>query len=90
MSNSTPTPDMRSTGFEKRASSAATIRSHIDASIRPAAEHVPCTAAIVGLRKSRILTSLSKYIVCSCASLPSGVSRIAAQCSVAASSSLRS
>ena len=35
------------------------------ASIRPAAEHVPCTAAIVTLRKSRILTSLSKYMTCS-------------------------
>ena len=48
-SSSTPTPDMRSTGFENRASSAATIRSHMHASIRPAAEHVPCTAAIVEL-----------------------------------------
>ena len=56
----------------------------------PAAEHVPCTAAIVTLRKSRMRTSLSKYMVCSCASLPSGVSRIAAQYSSAASSSLRS
>ena len=46
------------------------------ASIRPAAEHVPCTAAIVTLRKSRMRTSLSKYMVCSCASLPSGVSRM--------------
>ena len=89
-SSSTPTPDMRSTGFEKRASSAATIRSHMHASISPAAEHVPCTAAIVTLRKSRMRTSLSKYMVCSCASLPSGVSRIAAQCSSPASSSFRS
>ena len=64
-SSSTPTPDMRSTGFENRASSAATIRSHMHASISPAAEHVPCTAAIVTLRKSRIFTSLSKYMTCS-------------------------
>ena len=56
----------------------------------PAAEHVPCTAAIVGLRKSRIFTSLSKYMTCSWRSLPSGVSRIAAQCSSPASSSFRS
>ena len=34
-SSSTPTPDMRSTGLENRASSAATIRSHMHASIRP-------------------------------------------------------
>ena len=34
-SSSTPTPDMRSTGFENRASSAATIRSHMHASMRP-------------------------------------------------------
>ena len=61
------------TGFEKRASSAATMRSHMQASISPAAEQVPCTAAIVGLRKSRILTSLSQYMTCSWRSLPSGV-----------------
>ena len=60
------------------------------ASIRPAAEHVPCTAAIVGLRKSRMRTSLSKYMTCSWRSLPSGVSRIAAQCSSPARSSFRS
>ena len=35
MSSSTPTPDMRSTGLENRASSAATIRSHMHASIEP-------------------------------------------------------
>ena len=90
MSSSTPTPDMRSTGLENRASSAATIRSHMHASMRPAAEHVPCTAAIVTLRKSRMRTSLSKYMSARAASLPSGVSRIAAQCSSPASSSLRS
>ena len=43
------------------------------ASMSPAAEHVPCTAAIVGLRRSRIFTSLSKYMTCSWRSLPSGV-----------------
>src|ERR1019366_2751449 len=61
ISSSTPTPGMRATGFEKRASSAATMRSHMHASIRPAAAHAPCTAAMVGLRKSRRRTHRSKY-----------------------------
>ena len=34
------------------ASSAATMRSHMQASMRPAATQLPCTAAMVGLRKS--------------------------------------
>ena len=90
ISSSTPTPLMRATGLEKRASSAATMRSHIAASISPAALHTPCTAAIVIFGQSRIRTSLSQYMTCSCASLPSGVARIAAQCSSPARISLRS
>ena len=50
-SSSTPAPVIRSTGFWKVASSAATMRSHMQASIRPAATQAPCTAAMVGLRK---------------------------------------
>ena len=50
--SSTPAPVRRRTGLEKTASSAATIRSHMAASMRPAATQLPCTAAIVGLRKS--------------------------------------
>ena len=64
--SSTPTPLIRSTGFENRASSAATMRSHMHASIRPAAAQLPCTAAIVIFGKSRIRTSLSQYMTCSC------------------------
>ena len=77
-SSSTPTPDMRSTGLEKRASSAATIRSHMQASMSPAAEQAPCTAAIVGLAKSRSCRQRSQYMTCSWWSLPSGVARMAA------------
>ncbi len=51
------------------------------ASMSPAAAHAPCTAAIVIFGKSRIRMSLSQYMTCSCSSLPSGVARIAAQCS---------
>ena len=81
---------MRSTGLEKRASSAATMRSHMQASISPAAEHTPCTAAMVGLGKSRMRTHLSKYMTCSWCHLPSGVARRAAHGSVPSNSSLRS
>ena len=51
-SNSTPAPVRRRTGLENTASSAATMRSHIAASMSPAATQLPCTAAMVGLRKS--------------------------------------
>ena len=47
------------------------------ASIRPAATQLPCTAAIVGLRKSWMRRQRSKYIVFSWWNLPSGVSRCA-------------
>jgi hypothetical protein len=81
---------MLATGFENRASSAATIRSHIAASMSPAALHTPWTAAIVIFGQSRIRTSLSQYITCSCSSLPSGVARFAAHSSSPARISLRS
>jgi hypothetical protein len=41
------------TGSENSALSAATIRSHGQHSISPAAMHLPCTAAIEGLGTSR-------------------------------------
>ena len=47
------------------------------ASIRPAATHLPCTAAMVGLRKSWIRRHRSTYMTCSWWNLPSGVSRMA-------------
>ena len=53
-SSSTPAPVIRSTGLENEASSAATMRSHMQASIRPAATQLPWTAAMVGLAKSRM------------------------------------
>ncbi len=81
---------MRSTGLENRASSAATIRSHMQASIRPAAEQVPCTAAMVGLRQLRHRSDRSQYMTCSWRHLPSAVPRMAAQRSSPAISSLRS
>ena len=43
------------------------------ASMRPAATHLPWTAAMVGLRKSWILRQLSTYMTCSWRNLPSGV-----------------
>ena len=89
-SSSTPAPLMRSTGLENRASSAATIRSHMQASIRPAAEQVPCTAAMVGLRQLRHRSDRSQYMTCSWRHLPSAVARMAAQRSSPAISSLRS
>ena len=64
---------MRSTGLENCASSAATMRSHMHASISPAAAHAPCTAAIVSLGSRGSARSLSKYMTCSWSSLPSGV-----------------
>jgi hypothetical protein len=67
---------MRSTGFWNTASSAATMRSHMHASISPAAMHEPCTAAIVGLRKSWMRRHRSKYMTRSWWYLPSGVSRM--------------
>ena len=48
----------------------------MQASITPAAMHLPCTAAMVGLRKSWIFRHRSKYMIFSCRNLPSGVSRI--------------
>ena len=62
----------------------------MQASIRPAAEQTPCTAAIVIFGKSRIRMSLSQYMTCSWRSLPSGVDRSAAQCSSPARISFRS
>ena len=73
---STAAPVMRSTGFRKAASSLATMMSVMQASITPAATHLPCTAAMVGLRKSRMRRQRSKYITFSWCHLPSGVSRI--------------
>ena len=74
------------------ASSAATIRSHMQASISPAATHLPCTAAMVGLRKSWMRRQRSTYMTCSWRNLPSGVARIATHSSAASSptSALRS
>ena len=51
--NSTPQMPMLSTGSENSALSAATIRSHGQHSISPAAMHLPCTAAIEGFGTSR-------------------------------------
>lgn len=45
---STPLIPIRTTGSENSAFSAATIRSHGQHSISPAAMHLPCTAAIDG------------------------------------------
>jgi hypothetical protein len=50
---STPGMPIRTTGSAKNASSEATIRSQIQASIRPPAMHAPCTCAISGLGSSR-------------------------------------
>ena len=50
---STPGMPIRTTGSAKNASSAATMRSHTQASIRPPAMHAPCTIAIVGFGRSR-------------------------------------
>ncbi len=75
--SSTAAPVILRTGFWNRASSAATMRSHMAASISPAATQLPWTAAIVGLRKSWIRRQRSKYIVFSWWNSPSGVSRIA-------------
>src|SRR4029079_4637584 len=57
--SSTPTPVIRATGFENIVSSAATMRSHMHASIIPAAATAPCTAAIVGWGKPRPRTHMS-------------------------------
>ncbi len=62
----------------------------MQASMRPAAEHTPWTAAIVIFGKSRMRRSLSQYMTCSCSSLPSGVDRFAAHSSSPARISLRS
>ncbi len=50
---STPGMPIRTTGSAKKASSAATIRSQIQASISPPATHAPCTWAITGFGSSR-------------------------------------
>jgi len=44
---------IRTTGSAKNASSDATIRSQIHASMSPPAMHAPCTIAIVGFGSSR-------------------------------------
>ena len=44
---------MRTTGSAKNASSEATMKSQIQASISPPAMHAPCTCAITGLGSSR-------------------------------------
>ena len=66
-------PTCAGPGSRKRASSAATMRSHMHASIKPAAEHAPWTAATVGVGRSRIFTSLSKYMTCSWCNFPSSI-----------------
>ena len=53
----------------------------MQASIRPAATQLPCTAAIVGLRKSWMRMQRSKYMTFSCWNLPSGVARMATHAS---------
>ncbi len=50
---STPGIPIRTTGSAKKASSAATIRSHDHASISAPATQAPCTIAIVGFGSSR-------------------------------------
>jgi hypothetical protein len=50
---STPGTPMRTTGSAKKASSAATMKSHTQASISPPAMQAPCTWAITGLGSSR-------------------------------------
>ena len=51
--SSTPLMPMNSTGSENSALSAATMRSHGQHNISPAAMHLPCTAAIDGFGTSR-------------------------------------
>ena len=64
----------------------------MQASITPAAMHLPCTAAMVGFRKSRMRKQRSKYMTFSWWYLPSGVSRMSRHSSgsVSPTSALRS
>ncbi len=57
--------DMRRVGLVKTAFSAATIKSHMQATIMPPATACPCTCATVGLKRFLMFRHFSRYISCS-------------------------